>query len=173
MRVSSWSPPAPAVTLQTYAGVASVAMRQRETFLVEDGAAAKLITLSTGKPKRAATELVAAHPGESLAVYPAADAIYVLARDGSHSSVLRLPTHTNGAIASAVPPKITSRCRNCRSLPVLRHHRIAEIALPSEAIVAMVSDPQTPGFTVTTDKDALRYTPSTGHFVSEQTMPSL
>ena len=174
IRLSAWSAPSQALAVQIYAGVGSLVLRRGEAFMIT-GEATKLMALRTGEALSTATEILSARDGEVLdAVYPASDAIYILAHDGSHVVFLRLAARASGAI---LPPPFASRCRNCRSMPAMRAARITEIAVPDGTIATVRSDPQMPGFWLreTTSAGPLerRYNPSTGRFVCTASGPSM
>jgi hypothetical protein len=179
-RLMAWIPPSKPVTAQTFdADVVSLAMRHGETFFLSGRNAPvhRLQAVQTGKPQSAASELMAFPPSLRLeSVHAAADGIYVLARDGSHAWIIRIPAKANGRVQSLVPPKSVSRCRNCRSLPAQWAPRISNVAVPDGSISAVLADPQTLGLSIILERhgaepEALRFDTGTGHFVSEQTKP--
>jgi hypothetical protein len=108
-------------------------------------------------------------------IHSAADGLYVLAHERSRIRLLRVAAKADGRMKPAMPQHAMDGCRNCRSLPMLRLHRVSDVDLPEGTVTAVVSDPQTPGLTIVMDrrgaKTEFRYDPSAGHFISLQTKP--
>jgi prolyl oligopeptidase len=107
------------------ADVTSADMRKDEIFLLshKDAPTFKVLTLKAGQPLSAATTLVPADPARVIeAVHSASDALYVLARKGAYSQLLRIPAGTTN---------------------------IEEVTLPFEGHVGeLFSDPRAPGATI-------------------------
>lgn len=123
-------------------GVTSADARGEDLFLLshKDAPTFKVLQLKAGAPLSTAVTLVPADPRHVIeGVHAAADALYVLARDGDYSRLLRIPTGTN---------------------------RIEEVALPSKGHVSDVfTDPRVPGVTFALENwvlppTMLRYDPA-------------
>jgi prolyl oligopeptidase len=106
-------------------GVTSADMRGDEIFLLshKDAPTFKVLVLKAGQKLGDAATLVPADAGRVIeAIHSASDALYVLARKGAYSQLLRIPAGTTG---------------------------VEEVALPFEGHVGeMFSDPRAPGFTM-------------------------
>jgi len=105
-------------------GVTSMDARGDDLFLLshKDAPTFKVLQLKAGAPLAAATTLVPVDPRRVIeGVHAAADALYVLAREGNYSELLRIPTGS---------------------------HEIEQVALPSKGHVSDVfTDPRVPGVT--------------------------
>lgn len=153
-------------------------IRGNETFLLagKDVPGQALIGFTTGKPSTA-FQLVEARPDRTLvSVHPAADGLYVLARSGARAWFLRIPAQADGDMAPAVPEKIASGCRNCRSFPALQFQQISDVALPNGTITAILADPRTQGISIVLERPGagrqiLRYDPSNRQFVGGSNGP--
>ena len=103
-------------------GVTSADMRGKEIFLLshKDAPTFKVLTLRAGQKLSQATTLVPADPARVIeAVHAASDALYVLARKGAYSQLLRIPAGTTN---------------------------IEEVTLPFEGHVGdLFADPRAPG----------------------------
>jgi prolyl oligopeptidase len=89
-------------------GVTSADARGDDIFLLshKDAPTFKVLQLKAGAPLASAMTLVPAEPGRVIeGVHAAADALYVLAREGEYSQVLRIPTGTNRIEVVALPAK--------------------------------------------------------------------
>src|ERR1700692_1175359 len=106
-------------------GVTGTDMRGSDIFLLShhDAPTFKVLSVSAGRPLSSATVLVPARPDRVIeGIHAAADALYVLARHGAYSQLLRIPTGTNS---------------------------VEEVALPFEGhIDEAFSDPRVPGATI-------------------------
>ncbi len=105
-------------------GVTSADARGDDVFLLshKDAPTFKVLQLKAGAPLSSATTLVAVDPKRVIeGVHAAADALYVLAREGNYSQLLRIPAGSN---------------------------QIEQVALPSKGHVSDVfTDPRLPGVT--------------------------
>lgn len=105
--------------------VTSVDMRDAEIFLLshKDAPTFKVLTLHAGQPLRSASTLLPAQTGRVIeAIHAAADALYVLARHGAYSQLLRIPAGSTS---------------------------IEEVQLPFRGhIDEAFADPRTPGITL-------------------------
>ena len=127
-------------------GVTSLDMRGDEIFLLshKDAPTFKVLVVKAGAPLDSAKTLVAAQPDRVIeGVHAAADALYVQARQGAYSRLLRIPAGTT-TIEEAV-------------LPVNGH------------IGEMFTDPREPGVTIelsswTTQPALSHYDPKTKKF---------
>lgn len=154
-------------------------IRGKETFVIsgKEVPNSRLIGFETGKRQNAAFELVGPRPDCTLvSVHPAADGLYVLARNGAHAWFLRIPAQADGDMAPVMPQKIASGCRNCRAFPVLRVHHISDIALPDGTITAILADPLKSGISVVLERpgvgrQVLRYDPSVGGASAQRMLP--
>src|ERR1700692_2688638 len=106
-------------------GVTGTDMRGSDIFLLShhDAPTFKVLSVSAGRPLSSATVLVPARPDRVIeGIHAASDALYVLARHGAYSQLLRIPTGTTN---------------------------VEEVALPFEGhIDEAFSDPRVPGATV-------------------------
>jgi prolyl oligopeptidase len=106
-------------------GVTSADSRGAEFFLLshKDAPTFKVLALKAGQTLSQATTLVAAEPGRVIeSVHAASDALYVTARKGAYSELLRIPTGTT---------------------------TIEAVKLPFEGHIGdMFSDPRAPGVTI-------------------------
>ena len=123
-------------------GVTSADARGEDLFLLshKDAPTFKVLQLKAGAPLSSAVTLVPADPRHVIeGVHAAADALYVLSRDGDYSRLLRIPAGTD---------------------------RIEEVALPSKGHVSDVfTDPRVPGVTFALENwvlppTMLRYDPA-------------
>jgi prolyl oligopeptidase len=130
-------------------GVTNEDARGDEIFLLshKDAPTFKVLELKLGEPLSAARTLVAADPKRVIeGVHTAADATYVLAREGDYSQLLRIPTGTD---------------------------KIEEVALPAKGHVSEVfTDPREPGVTFALESwvmppTILRYDPATKAFADQ------
>ncbi len=105
--------------------VTSVAMRGGDIFLLshKDAPTFKVLVLKAGDPLASAKTLVPAQPERVVeGIYAASDALYVLARKGAYSQLLRIPSGSD---------------------------RIETVALPFEGHIGEAfTDPRTPGVTL-------------------------
>ena len=86
--------------------VTSVAMRGGDIFLLshKDAPTFKVLELKAGEPLSSAKALVPAQPEHVIeGIYAASDALYVLARKGAYSQLLRIPTGSNEIETVALP----------------------------------------------------------------------
>lgn len=87
-------------------GVTGADMRGDEIFLLshKDAPTFKVLAVKAGAPLASATTLVAAQPDRVIeAVHAASDALYVQARQGAYSHLLRIPTGTTTIEDIALP----------------------------------------------------------------------
>jgi prolyl oligopeptidase len=107
-------------------GVTNVDMRGNEIFLLshKDAPTFKVLSLQAGQPLAAASTLVPARADRVIeAIHAASDALYVVARHGAYSQLLRIPAGTSS---------------------------IEEVGLPVPGhIEEAFTDPRTPGISVT------------------------
>ena len=157
--------------------VKAVVVRKDEVFLLsrKDAASLQVLAVRAGKPLDQAVVLVPARSDRILeAVYPALDAIYVVAREGGDARLLRIPVRFSGAAEIGFTQDFVYRCRNCRSFPPQRYNHVVEIPIPLEgAVVEAHSDPHLSGITLglesgTTGKTELTYDPALGRFVNQR-----
>ena len=127
-------------------GVTAFDARGDDLFLLshKDAPTFKVLQLKAGAPLASAVTLVAADPKRVIeGVHAAADALYVAAREGNYSRLLRVPTGTN---------------------------RIEEVALPVKGHISEVfTDPRQPGVTFALESwvlppTMLHYDPQGGQF---------
>ncbi|HUO98671.1 MAG TPA: prolyl oligopeptidase family serine peptidase [Rhizomicrobium sp.] len=120
--------------------------RGREIFLLshKDAPTFQVLALKAGEPLSAAKVLVKAEPARVIeAIHAASDGLYVLARAGAYSQLLRIPTGTT---------------------------RLEEIALPFKGHIGdTFTDPRKPGLTFEISSwvvppTTFRYDPKTGKF---------
>jgi len=106
-------------------GVTGADMRGSDIFLLShhDAPTFKILSVSAGRPLSSATVLVPARPDRVIeGIHAASDALYVLARHGAYSQLLRIATGTTN---------------------------VEEVALPFEGhIDEAFSDPRVPGATI-------------------------
>jgi prolyl oligopeptidase len=106
-------------------GVTSLDSRGDEIFLLshKDAPTFKVLALKAGQPLSQAVTLVAAEPDRVIEnVHAASDALYVMARKGAYSQLLRIPIGTT---------------------------TVEQVALPFEGHIGeMFADPRTPGATI-------------------------
>ena len=106
-------------------GVTGADMRGPDIFLLShrDAPTFKVLSVSAGRPLASATVVVAARPDRVIeGIHAASDALYVVARHGAYSQLLRIPTGST---------------------------KIEEVALPFEGhIEEAFTDPRFPGTTV-------------------------
>ncbi len=106
-------------------GVTSADSRGAELFLLshKDAPTFKVLALKAGQPLSSATVLVPAEPDRVIEnIHAASDALYVMARRGAYSQLLRIPTGTTA---------------------------IEEVKLPFEGHIGeMFADPRAPGVTI-------------------------
>jgi prolyl oligopeptidase len=128
--------------------VTNVAMRGGDIFLLshKDAPTFKVLGVKAGEPLSSAVTLVPAQPGRVIeGLYAASDALYVLARQGAYSQLLRIPTGSD---------------------------RIEQVALPFEGhIREAFADPREPGVVVglsswVVQPTYLRYDPSSQKFAT-------
>jgi prolyl oligopeptidase len=100
----------PAAKWQTFAGradeVTGLAMRGPEIFLLSHKGAPtfQVLSLRAGAPLSSAATLLAAQPDRVIeGIHAAADALYVLARRGAYSVLLRIPAGTQRIEEVALP----------------------------------------------------------------------
>lgn len=126
--------------------VTGLDMRGNEIFLLshQDAPTFKVLALKAGEPLSSATTLVAAEPDRVIdSVHAAADALYVLARKGAYSQLLRIPTGTT---------------------------RVDDVPLPFKGHIAEAfTDPRVPGVTIQLQSyvvppTELAYDPKSGTF---------
>lgn len=129
-------------------GVTMVALRGDEIFLLshKDAPTFKVLQLKAGAPLSSAKTLVPAQPDRVIeGFYPASDALYVQARKGAYSQLLRIPTGSD---------------------------RIESVRLPFEGHIGEgFSDPRAPGVVVSLSSwvvqpSYLRYEPTTRKFAA-------
>lgn len=129
-------------------GVTDIAMRGDRIFLLshKDAPTFKILQLQAGQPLSAATTLVPASPERVIeGLYAAADALYVSARKGAYSQLLRIPAGSD---------------------------KLEQVALPFEGHVGEAfSDPRKPGIIVglsswVVQPTYLRYDPAAGRFAA-------
>jgi prolyl oligopeptidase len=113
--LAMWLAPAanvndPKVTWTAFIGredeVTSVDMRRSEIFLLshKDAPTFKVLSLRAGQSLSSASVLVPAQPDRVIeGIHVAADALYVLARHGAYSQLLRIPAGTNTIEEVALP----------------------------------------------------------------------
>ncbi len=127
-------------------GVTSLAIRGDDAFLVsrKNAPTSQVLQVKAGAPLATATVLVAEHADRVIEdVRVASDALYVLARRGGYSTLLRVPTGST---------------------------RIEEIALPAKGHIAEAfTDPSKPGIDINFSSWVLppqeyAYDPATGKF---------
>ncbi|MGH7024237.1 MAG: prolyl oligopeptidase family serine peptidase [Caulobacteraceae bacterium] len=120
-------------------GVTSADARGDDVFLLshKDAPTFKVLEVKAGQPLASAVTLVPADPRRVIeGVHAAADALYVLTREGDYSRLLRIPTGTD---------------------------RIEEVALPTKGHVTDVfTDPRAPG--VTFELSSWVLPPTTFHY---------
>ena len=128
--------------------VTGVAMRGHDIFLLshKDAPTFKVLQLEADEPLSSAKTLVPARPERVIeGIYAASDALYVLARKGAYSQLLRVPAGGN---------------------------KIESVALPFEGHIGEAfADPRTPGITLelsswVVQPSYLRYEPSPGKFTA-------
>lgn len=86
--------------------VTATGMRGSEIFLLshKDAPTFKVLAVKAGEPLSSATTLVPASPDRVIeAIHAASDALYVLARKGAYSQLLRIPTGTRTIEDVALP----------------------------------------------------------------------
>ncbi len=86
--------------------VNAIEMRGDDIFLLShhDAPTFQVLALKAGQPLSAATTLLAAQPGRVIdSIHAAADGLYVLARSGAYSQLLRIPTGGHDAEEVALP----------------------------------------------------------------------
>ncbi|MHB8530103.1 MAG: prolyl oligopeptidase family serine peptidase, partial [Caulobacteraceae bacterium] len=89
-------------------GVTGLDMRGDEIFLLshKDAPTFKVLAVKAGAPLSSARTLVAAEPGRVIeSIHAAADALYVVAREGVYSRLLRVPTGTGRIEEIPLPVK--------------------------------------------------------------------
>lgn len=127
-------------------GVTGLDVRGDDIFLLshKDAPTFKVLQLKAGAPLASAVTLVAADPKRVIeGVHAAADALYVAAREGNYSRLLRVPTGSN---------------------------RVEEVALPVKGHISDVfTDPRRPGITFALESwvlppTMLHYEPEGGKF---------
>ena len=127
-------------------GVTSMDARGDDIFLLshKDAPTFKVLELKAGAPLSSAVTLVPADPHRVIeGVNAASDALYVRARDGDYSRLLRIPAGTD---------------------------KIEEVALPNKGhITSVFSDPRHPGLTLTLESWVVQptlyhYDPADGRF---------
>src|SRR5450631_54105 len=87
-------------------GVTGVDMRGPEIFLLshQDAPTFKVLSVSAGRTLSSATVLVPARPDRVIeGIHAASDALYVLARHGAYSQLLRIPAGTTDVEEVALP----------------------------------------------------------------------
>jgi prolyl oligopeptidase len=87
-------------------GITGVDMRGSDIFLLShrDAPTFKVLSVSAGRPLSTATVLVPARPDRVIeGIHAASDALYVLARHGAYSQLLRIPSGTNDVEEVALP----------------------------------------------------------------------
>src|SRR3984893_1802614 len=87
-------------------GVTGADMRGSDIFLRphRDAPTFKVLSVSAGRPLSSATVLVPARPDRVIeGIHAASDALYVLARHGGYSQLLRIPTGTTNVEEGALP----------------------------------------------------------------------
>jgi prolyl oligopeptidase len=86
--------------------VTAAEMRGSDIFLLShrDAPTFKVLSVSAGRPLASAKELVPARPDRVIeGIHAASDALYVLARRGAYSRLLRIPTGTTNVEEVALP----------------------------------------------------------------------
>jgi prolyl oligopeptidase len=86
--------------------VTAADMRGSDIFLLShhDAPTFKVLSVSAGRPLASAKELVPARPDRVIeGIHAASDALYVLARHGAYSQLLRIPTGTTSVEEVALP----------------------------------------------------------------------
>jgi hypothetical protein len=179
----AWNFTSAPTTVQAYrADIVSIAIRKTETFLLQQqkDSAFRVMAVRTGKPQRLATELVPMRADRTLmSMHPAQDGLYVLARDQTHTWLMRISAKTDGDIATGFTSKFVAQCRNCRSFPELRHKRIWDIPLPQDgAVKAVFSDPLTLGLSILLQNGSAKpvifhYDPAVGRFIRKRKAHSM
>jgi len=89
-------------------GVTSIGMRGDEIFLLshKDAPTFKVLALKAGEPLSSAKTLVPAQPDRVIEnMYAASDALYVLARKGAYSRLLRIPAGSDRIDEIALPSR--------------------------------------------------------------------
>ena len=87
-------------------GVTGTDMRGSDIFLLshQDAPTFKVLSVSAGRPLASATVLVPARPDRVIeGIHAASDALYVLARHGAYSQLLRIPAGTTDVEEVALP----------------------------------------------------------------------
>jgi hypothetical protein len=178
LSLMAWNFTAPPMAVQTY-DADNLVIRKDETFLLSQNGST-LSVLQTGKPQNLATLLIPHRSDHTLiSLHPAQDSLYVLARDQTHTWLMRISAKTDGDIATSFTPKFVAQCRNCRSFPELRRNRIWDIPLPQDGVIkAVFSDPLTSGLSVLLQNgDAelviFHYDPTVGRFIQERKAHSM
>ena len=127
-------------------GVTGLDARGDDLFLLshKDAPTFKVLQLKAGAPLASAVTLVAANPARVIeGVHAAADALYVAAREGNYSRLLRVPVGTN---------------------------RVEEVALPTKGHISDVfTDPRRPGIAFALESWVMpptmfHYDPADGRF---------
>jgi prolyl oligopeptidase len=127
-------------------GVTGIDVRGDNIFLLshKDAPTFKVLQLKAGAPLSSAVTLIAAQPGRVIeGVHAAADALYVAARQGNYSLLLRVPAGTD---------------------------RVEEVALPAKGHISDVfTDPRVPGVTFALESwvippTVLHFDPASGRF---------
>jgi hypothetical protein len=126
---------------------AAVAVRKNELFLSRGSS---VLALRTGQALERATVLIPLRPGrEIVSIHPALDAIYVLARGGGDTHLLRVPVRCDGIAEIGFTQKYVCHSRNCRSFPAFRSNRVVVVPLPVAGSVAKAhTDPSRRGITL-------------------------
>jgi hypothetical protein len=128
-------------------GVTMVAVRKDEFFLSRGSG---VFALRAGQPIERATVLVPPRPGREIdSIHPALDAIYVVAREGGNTHLLRVPVRCDGVREVGFTQKYACHSRNCRSFPARGAIRVIAIPLPVASHVAAAhADPDERGITL-------------------------
>ncbi|HXV00060.1 MAG TPA: prolyl oligopeptidase family serine peptidase [Caulobacteraceae bacterium] len=127
-------------------GVTGLDIRGGDIFLLshKDAPTFKVLQLKAGAPLSSAVTLIPVQPGRVIeGVHAAADALYVAAREGNYSRLLRVATGSN---------------------------KVEEVVLPTKGHISDVfTDPRTPGVTFALENwvlppTTLHFDPSAGRF---------
>jgi hypothetical protein len=126
---------------------ATVAVRKNELFLSRGSS---VLTLRIGQPLERAIVLIPPRSGREIeAIHPALDAIYVLAREGGDTHLLRVPVRCDGIAEVGFTQKYVCHSRNCRSFPAFRSNHVVVVPLPVAGRVAKAhTDPSMRGITL-------------------------
>jgi hypothetical protein len=126
---------------------ATVAVRRNELFLLRGSS---VLALRAGQPLERAIVLIPPRPGREIeSIHPALDAIYVVAREGGDTRLLRVPVRRDGVREVGFAQKYVCHNRNCRSFPARGAIRVIAIPLPvASRVAAAHADPDRRGITL-------------------------